>query len=153
MDYLEIRALYHHGIKGQKWGIRRYQNEDGSLTPEGKKRLQDVTDTFGRYNEYVYNEITSERINGEPLPKEYIRDTIKAQNRAKKFLKALQKEKISMLGLDVTKKGKSYYRMAFKDLKTGKVLEGNETTPNGLGYNQYEYNFIKVKPEKKEAFE
>lgn len=30
--------LYHHGIKGQKWGIRRYQNEDGSLTPEGRKR-------------------------------------------------------------------------------------------------------------------
>lgn len=30
--------LYHHGIKGQKWGRRRYQNPDGSLTPEGKKR-------------------------------------------------------------------------------------------------------------------
>ena len=30
--------LYHYGIKGQKWGIRRYQNEDGSLTPEGRKR-------------------------------------------------------------------------------------------------------------------
>ena len=38
MDYLEIRELYHHGIKGQKWGIRRYQNEDGSLTEAGKKR-------------------------------------------------------------------------------------------------------------------
>lgn len=34
MDYV----LVHHGIKGQKWGIRRYQNEDGSLTPEGKER-------------------------------------------------------------------------------------------------------------------
>lgn len=31
--------LYHHGIKGQKWGIRRYQNEDGSLTAAGKKRM------------------------------------------------------------------------------------------------------------------
>ena len=31
-------CLAHHGIKGQKWGIRRYQNEDGSLTPEGEKR-------------------------------------------------------------------------------------------------------------------
>lgn len=29
--------LYHHGIKGQKWGVRRYRNEDGSLTPLGKK--------------------------------------------------------------------------------------------------------------------
>ena len=30
--------LVHHGIKGQRWGIRRYQNEDGTLTPAGKER-------------------------------------------------------------------------------------------------------------------
>ena len=30
--------LYHHGIKGQKWGVRRFQNTDGSLTAAGKKR-------------------------------------------------------------------------------------------------------------------
>lgn len=32
-------TLYHHGIKGQKWGVRRYQNKDGSLTAAGRKRL------------------------------------------------------------------------------------------------------------------
>lgn len=31
--------LSHHGIKGQKWGVRRYQNKDGSLTPGGKHEL------------------------------------------------------------------------------------------------------------------
>ena len=33
----EDNYLAHHGIKGQRWGIRRFQNEDGSLTEEGKK--------------------------------------------------------------------------------------------------------------------
>ena len=32
--------LQHHGIKGQKWGVRRFQNEDGSLTPAGEKNQQ-----------------------------------------------------------------------------------------------------------------
>ena len=30
--------LYHYGVAGQKWGIRRYQNPDGTLTPEGMQR-------------------------------------------------------------------------------------------------------------------
>lgn len=34
-----MSELYHYGIKGQKWGVRRYQNEDGSYTDEGLKRL------------------------------------------------------------------------------------------------------------------
>lgn len=32
--------LYHWGVKGMKWGVRRYQNKDGSLTPAGKKRYE-----------------------------------------------------------------------------------------------------------------
>ena len=40
--------LAHHGIKGQKWGVRRYQNEDGSLTDEGKKRYGDYSEKIGK---------------------------------------------------------------------------------------------------------
>lgn len=36
------QSISHHGIKGQKWGIRRYQNSDGTLTDAGKKRYGTV---------------------------------------------------------------------------------------------------------------
>ena len=38
---LKDGCLYHYGIKGQKHGVRNYQYEDGSLTPEGKIRYAD----------------------------------------------------------------------------------------------------------------
>ena len=38
---MESNYLAHYGIKGQKWGIRRYQNSDGSLTSAGRKRYSD----------------------------------------------------------------------------------------------------------------
>lgn len=36
--------LFHYGIKGQKWGVRRFQRKDGSLTSAGKKRARDMSD-------------------------------------------------------------------------------------------------------------
>ena len=43
--------LIHHGIKGQKWGVRRYENPDGSLTPAGKKRYDKYHTSDGKLNE------------------------------------------------------------------------------------------------------
>lgn len=49
-DFREISELYHHGIKGQKWGIRRFENEDGTLTKAGRDRYEVGTD--GKMSKY-----------------------------------------------------------------------------------------------------
>lgn len=47
--------LEHHGIKGQKWGVRRYQNEDGTLTPAGK--MHEYSETASTYLNSAGNRI------------------------------------------------------------------------------------------------
>lgn len=57
-------VLIHHGIKGQKWGIRRFQNKDGSLTPAGRKRVAKL--------ESQYTALTGRKIKNQsakPKPK------------------------------------------------------------------------------------
>ena len=47
--------LAHHGILGMKWGIRRYQNKDGTLTEAGKKRYTDSADMYRGEAERIRN--------------------------------------------------------------------------------------------------
>ena len=39
-EVVKIDEMYHHGILGQKWGVRRFQNKDGTLTAAGQKHLE-----------------------------------------------------------------------------------------------------------------
>ena len=48
MWYYNEEYLSHHGILGQKWGVRRFQNEDGTYTNAGKKRRQ-MSDDYKNY--------------------------------------------------------------------------------------------------------
>ena len=52
--------LYHFGIKGQRWGVRRYQNPDGSLTAAGKERYgySDATGKMTRAGKKLYKKET-----------------------------------------------------------------------------------------------
>ena len=45
-EYTYTNELYHHGILGQRWGIRRYQNKDGTLTAAGKRRADKLRNEY-----------------------------------------------------------------------------------------------------------
>lgn len=45
------KCLAHHGIKGMKWGVRRYQNYDGTLTAAGKR--QQEKEAYKRYEQFT----------------------------------------------------------------------------------------------------
>lgn len=54
--------LYHHGVKGMKWGVRRYENEDGTLTAAGKERYNDYDKKKARKNvDRLYRELDNRK--------------------------------------------------------------------------------------------
>lgn len=92
--------LYHHGVKGMKWGVRRYQNRDGSLTPKGKKHYDNLTGTeMHRKLQRAYN-----RTKGGWLGKNYgknVTRVLKEQDeRETKLKKRLSSENKEYIALD-----------------------------------------------------
>lgn len=87
-NYIIVNGeLYHHGIKGMKWGVRRYQNKDGSLTAAGKRKQarldKKATKLYTRAG-IRYGQAEYERSRGRDTYKEY-------NTRAKAFDKTANK--------------------------------------------------------------
>lgn len=87
--------LYHHGVKGQKWGVRRYQNEDGSLTNAGKKRYG-TSENFERQYPADKKKSDISAINSG-------REATRNAKEVNKNLKELEKEKTSKKQKQVNK--------------------------------------------------
>lgn len=99
--------LYHHGVKGQKWGRRRYQNEDGSLTPAGQKRYNKAENRIRKL------EVT--RKNNRNLYKEWDQDAADkyAGRKEEKLKKVKAKNKAVYDSTEITNK----YRIAKQKAK------------------------------------
>ena len=101
-DYIiQNEDLYHHGIKGQKWGIRRYQYKDGTLTPLGRKRLEKLTKERTKLlgNSDQSKETVPVKKTAKDLSDEELRSTI---NRLQ-----MEKQLADLTRQPETKKGKS----------------------------------------------
>lgn len=56
---MEYNELYHYGVKGMKWGVRRYQNKDGTLTADGKVRGASLNKKFKDAEQNVRKQLTN----------------------------------------------------------------------------------------------
>lgn len=103
--------LMHYGIKGQKWGIRRYQNEDGSLTSAGRKKYRQEIKAENK-KAFEYGRDATVAANAATYARN---QQIKSQ---KKLDKALAKDP-EMLKKSTQKK----YKRTLADIKSEKEME------------------------------
>ena len=92
MDYYVSRYpdyLYHHGVLGQKWGVRRYQNEDGSLTAAGQKH---------------YGIKEGKKANGYNLSVKLDKENMEAANERAKEISKMHKESMAKAKYDYKSK-------------------------------------------------
>ena len=97
--------LYHYGIKEQRWGVRRYQNKDGSRTPEGKQREADKR--HAKRAEH-YQQLKEELSKQGKTLADYRRE-VRSTRKAIRFANAVKNDKMNPSEL-VSKFGESYVK-------------------------------------------
>ena len=123
--------LYHHGIKGQKWGQRRFQNKDGSWTPAGRQR----------YSEGGQADLKAKKKAMKTAKKEYSKSFDKAYNKAIAGYSPIKKhrEANDRRWEDAANKADAY-NAAKKDYKLAKKTEKEIRKYAQKGYAEDFYN-------------
>lgn len=80
---MDNNELIHHGILGMKWGVRRYQNKDGSLTPAGKHRVQ--TGEIGKSSDSAVSSTSSHTRSVKEMSDSELRDKISRMELEKRY--------------------------------------------------------------------
>lgn len=140
MNDIYYNTLQHHGILGMHWGIRRYQNKDGSLTPAGKKRyaeLEGELDKLGDRKAMPKPNYSPPKKPVSEFSDEELRDAVARLNLEKQYRDNLPKyesngEKFAKKLATAEKIGKStisLYGNVYSAMKTTKniidILSGN----------------------------
>ena len=125
--YLPENELKHHGIKGQKWGIRRFQNEDGTLTAEGKKRYGYLLEASSKANRFAGYAREEEAKYSKKSGIKYNKEDTERWSKAAK----VQRQHYEHMA-------KKYSEMRLEDLDKKTIKEAKDFLKNGF-YTNVEY--------------
>lgn len=118
MTYEENQYLIHYGVKGQKYGVRRFQNEDGTLTAEGKQRYAGMTN-YGANPSKGLIRRQAEKAHGTTRAFAEWREGRHAKNLAKvnaKYDKKINKQKQALKDIDAQAKKNPKEAAQIKDI-------------------------------------